>query len=132
MAQVDPSQYKSSEIRDRLANERTLLAWVRTSVTLMAFGVALTKFSLYLHLAAAEHQAAATALQLPDPRISQLVGAVLVAAGGAISLVGAWRSRAYSQIIDPDGKPPSNLPLATTAGLSATLACALLIYVLAT
>ncbi|HTF81303.1 MAG TPA: DUF202 domain-containing protein [Cytophagales bacterium] len=33
---------------DHLANERTFLAWVRTSIGVMAFGFALVKFSLFI------------------------------------------------------------------------------------
>lgn len=33
---------------DYLANERTFLAWLRTSVALMGFGLILVKFSLFL------------------------------------------------------------------------------------
>ena len=34
-----------STARDHLANERTLLAWVRTSIAMIALGIAITKFS---------------------------------------------------------------------------------------
>ncbi|MFS8815401.1 DUF202 domain-containing protein [Synechococcus sp. R60.4] len=34
--------------REHQANERTFLAWLRTSVALIAFGFALTRFSLFL------------------------------------------------------------------------------------
>jgi len=34
-----------SAARDHLANERTLLAWVRTSIALLALGIAIAKFS---------------------------------------------------------------------------------------
>lgn len=34
--------------RDHLANERTFLAWVRTSVGIMAFGFVVVKFSLFV------------------------------------------------------------------------------------
>lgn len=33
---------------DHLANERTLLAWVRTSIGIMAFGFVVVKFSLFV------------------------------------------------------------------------------------
>ena len=33
---------------DHLANERTFLAWVRTSIGIMAFGFVVVKFSLFL------------------------------------------------------------------------------------
>ncbi|HXM85130.1 MAG TPA: DUF202 domain-containing protein, partial [Stellaceae bacterium] len=34
--------------RDHAANERTFLAWVRTSIALMAFGFLIEKFDLFL------------------------------------------------------------------------------------
>jgi putative membrane protein len=33
---------------DHLANERTVLAWIRTSIGIMAFGFVVVKFSLFL------------------------------------------------------------------------------------
>ncbi|QEM08229.1 DUF202 domain-containing protein [Mucilaginibacter rubeus] len=32
---------------DHLANERTFLAWIRTSIALMGFGFVVVKFSLF-------------------------------------------------------------------------------------
>lgn len=34
--------------REHLANERTFLAWIRTSIALMGFGFVIIKFSLFL------------------------------------------------------------------------------------
>ena len=39
---------KPTDRRDRLANERTFLAWVRTSISIMAFGFVVEKFALFL------------------------------------------------------------------------------------
>lgn len=36
-------------LREHLANERTFLAWVRTSIAVIAFGFVLDRFSLYVH-----------------------------------------------------------------------------------
>ena len=36
------------------ASERTLLAWVRTGLTIMAFGFVVARFGLFLHLLAAQ------------------------------------------------------------------------------
>src|SRR5262252_9428474 len=33
---------------DHLANERTYLAWLRTAIALLSFGITLNRFSLYL------------------------------------------------------------------------------------
>jgi putative membrane protein len=37
-----------STLRDHAANERTLLAWIRTGIALMAFGFAISRFGLFL------------------------------------------------------------------------------------
>lgn len=37
-----------SGYRDHAANERTLLAWIRTGIALMAFGFAIARFGLFL------------------------------------------------------------------------------------
>ncbi len=37
-----------SLVKDHLANERTYLAWVRTSIGIMAFGFVIEKFALFL------------------------------------------------------------------------------------
>jgi len=36
------------KVRDHMANERTFLSWIRTSVAIMAFGFVVEKFSLFL------------------------------------------------------------------------------------
>jgi putative membrane protein len=36
------------QFRDHAANERTMLAWIRTGISLMAFGFAIARFGLFL------------------------------------------------------------------------------------
>ena len=52
MANKQPNIKKDEPIKenasDHLANERTLLAWVRTAIGIMAFGFVVVKFSLFL------------------------------------------------------------------------------------
>ena len=38
-------EYKSGEIRDRLANERTLLAWIRTALAFMAAAIGIDQLA---------------------------------------------------------------------------------------
>jgi len=40
---------RNKNINDHLANERTFLAWVRTSIAVMGLGFILVKFSLFLN-----------------------------------------------------------------------------------
>jgi putative membrane protein len=43
-----PEERKQGAASDHLANERTYLAWVRTSIGIMAFGFVVVKFSLFV------------------------------------------------------------------------------------
>ena len=43
-----PTAARDSRFRDHAANERTLLAWIRTGIALMAFGFAIARFGLFL------------------------------------------------------------------------------------
>jgi len=39
---------QGGDLRDRLAAERTFLAWIRTGIALMAFGFVVARFGLFL------------------------------------------------------------------------------------
>jgi putative membrane protein len=74
--------------REHLANERTLLAWIRTGVTLIALGFAMARFGAFVD----ERSASATSLGVPT-----LIGVALVGAGvaaTALSLLRFVRARA--------------------------------------
>ena len=40
---------KVGDIKDHMANERTFLAWIRTSIGIMAFGFVVEKFALFIN-----------------------------------------------------------------------------------
>jgi putative membrane protein len=42
------TELKTKNTSDHLANERTFLAWIRTSIGIMAFGFVVVKFSLFV------------------------------------------------------------------------------------
>jgi putative membrane protein len=39
---------KNPHVTEHLANERTILAWIRTSIAVMTLGVAINRFALFL------------------------------------------------------------------------------------
>jgi putative membrane protein len=43
-----PPNVPEGRFRDHAANERTMLAWIRTGIALMAFGFAIARFALFL------------------------------------------------------------------------------------
>jgi putative membrane protein len=77
----------AADLRDYLAEERTFLAWIRTSLTLMGFGFVVARFGLFLQ-----------ALQVTrgDPAaqghgFSPWVGTAFIAVGVAVNLLSIRR-----------------------------------------
>ena len=69
-----------NELRDHLANERTLLAWARTAITIMALGFVIAKFGILVREVKGLTHAAQEAVHF-----SALFGAAL-ACTGAVAL----------------------------------------------
>jgi putative membrane protein len=65
-----------SQYRDHAANERTLLAWIRTGIALMAFGFAIARFGLFLRQIALAGQ-----VRVPHGTGSAWFGVALVLLG---------------------------------------------------
>lgn len=112
--------------RDHLANERTLLAWLRTALAFMAFGLATAKLGMLLGLYAAEYPHLAASL--PSPPVSRFVGAALIAAGAVLAVLGARRTRHWSAEVA--GSPPRSGALDIALGITLVTGIALLLYVL--
>jgi putative membrane protein len=115
-----------SWVRDHLANERTLLAWIRTSLAFMAFGMGIAKLGLLLAISAYEHPEVAA--NLPDSTLSQWAGAGLVAVGGALALLGGIQTRRWSQEVP--GDPPRAAALILTVVVAVLTSAGLLVYLL--
>ncbi len=107
---------ESSTIRDRLANERTLLAWLRTGLAFMGLGLVIARFAWLARVAG---------IADAESMHARIVGIVLVLIGGATAGLGAERTRAYARIIDPAGRAPKNTVLYVSAVIIALLALAL-------
>lgn len=104
------------DLRILQANERTLLAWVRTGLALMAFGIVVARVSVWLRL---EHPAESRGG-------TTWLGVALIALGTACHLIGARRFvHARRAIVEdrpiiPTAAGPVAIALATAAlGLAA-------------
>lgn len=114
--------------RDHAANERTFLAWVRTSIAVMAFGFIVERFDLFLEIAAPT--LAVRALPWRGQRFGNIVGLVLIVLGTTMVAVAMLRFLRDAKAIDSEemhSQPRSRIDIAL-ATLLVLLGGALFVY----
>ena len=74
---------------DHAANERTFLAWVRTSIAIMAFGFLVEKFELFLEFAS--KSLAARMPSVGGQLVGNIAGFLLIVLGGAAMILAIIR-----------------------------------------
>ena len=93
--------------RDRrvhMANERTFLAWVRTSISIMAFGFVVEKFSLFVKQLSYYFGKESAP---PPPGISSIIGILLIGLGAVMGILAYVRYRSVESQIETDTYAPS-------------------------
>lgn len=84
------------QFNDHAANERTYLAWVRTGISIIAFGFVLERFSLFLHTVTESFGGKAPEAVSHGGREA---GLAMVLAGLAALMLATWRFAATSRKI---------------------------------
>jgi putative membrane protein len=93
----------NSDPRVFFAAERTLLAWVRSGITVMALGFVVAKFGMFLTLLSASSR---TLSQLHQNNgLSNVFGIVLVIIGAAITLGAQLNHHLYVKNLPPQDVP---------------------------
>ena len=108
MAETVPGA-PSAKVRNRrvhMANERTFLAWIRTSISIMAFGFVVEKFSLFVKQFAYYLGKEASP---PPSGYSAVFGVILVGLGAAIGVLSFFRYKTVERQIDGDTYAPSRV-----------------------
>jgi putative membrane protein len=119
-----------SDVRpaDALANERTFLAYVRTSLSFIAFGFVIARFSLFAReFAALEH------VRPGHENLSTAFGTAMAVVGVVISLLGAFRYNATDRALQQGrikrmSSVTGYIITAFVASIGAVVAMALLAY----
>ncbi|MCB5184726.1 DUF202 domain-containing protein [Methylobacillus gramineus] len=108
-----------SDPRVFFAAERTMLAWVRSGITLMALGFVVAKFGLFLTLLApgAAHDL------ITHQWLSDMLGMLLVISGAVVILCAQYNHRLYVRTLPAVDVPPMALPWLTSV-LSISVAMA--------
>jgi len=94
ISEFDPRVY--------FAAERTLLAWLRTGLTVMAFGFVIARFGLFLQIVAIQ---APGVLHLAQTGASAVLGIVLVAAGTLMIVAAAAQHRRFIATLPTVDRP---------------------------
>lgn len=92
-------EQKPNDPRVYFAAERTLLAWVRTGITVIALGFVVARFGLFLQLvspAATPHVSAGR---------GAVVGTVLVGMGAFFTTVAGGQFLAFQRTLTPEERP---------------------------
>lgn len=104
---------KEQNAREHLANERTLLAWIRTSIGIMAFGFVVVKFSLFIKqisLLLGKNVSAP-----PQHGYSSIIGILLVAVGAFVLLLSYMKyKKTERQLMQQNFKSSSKLVFSLT------------------
>lgn len=90
---------KLNDPRVLFAAERTLLAWNRTSISLMAFGFMVERFGLYLQLLGKEET------RVFERELSFFVGASFVFVAAFIALYSIFQHRRFLKTLSPEEIP---------------------------
>ena len=99
------------------AAERTLLAWNRTSLALMAFGFVIERFGLFLHLLSPQHNA------MLQRGFSYWIGMAFILLGAFVSLIAVAQYRKVLRTLKPIEIPAG---YAVHLGVFANMAVAIL------
>ncbi len=93
---------------DHLANERTFLAWIRTSVAIMGFGFVVVKFALFIKQISLVLTSKQTVL--PGRGYSAQIGILLVAVGAFMAFYAYLRYRNTEKQLLNKAYQPSLVP----------------------
>ena len=131
---------RQPRVSDHLANERTFLAWIRTSIALISLGFVVAKFSVWLRQFQATVLAQrsvgpagrAPAALLPRVGVSLPAGIALMAAGAGLAVFALVRQRDVDRAIERGDFRLDHTLAALVTGAVVVAAVAFIAYLAAT
>ena len=107
------------DVRQQLAVDQTLLAWIRTAIALSALGFVVARFNLFLHQVQRVSATSGVA--------ARTIGLVLVAAAAVLLVLGLVQYRQVTALLADHGDP---LDATRWPAVVAAVACLLAIVAL--
>ena len=118
-------QAELHHVSEHLANERTILAWVRTAIAIMTLGIAINRFSLFL---------VEFSRLVPGGRVvnthAEEIGIGLVIIGVIVMLGGIWHYLDVARAIDDGNYQPSRLRIVLPALIVVLIGASSLVWLL--
>jgi putative membrane protein len=112
---------------DHLANERTFLAWIRTSISIIVFGFVVAKFGItlreFLRISGNAAHESGTSL---------MIGLGFMVMGIFMALVAGYRYRVTMRSLDAGNFKPAGAIVTILAVLAALLGTILAVYLIYT
>ncbi len=112
-----------------LANERTFLAWIRTSISIISLGFVVAKFSVWLNELAARLQ---PGLAVHHLGASMPIGVSMMALGGLLAVLAAWRYHVVNGSIEKGVVGPDRGLVIGVTGMITLMCVAMIVYMLLT
>lgn len=125
--QMKTDTNKDANISNHLANERTFLAWIRTSVGLMAFGFVVVKFSLFVRQISA---LVGKGNLVQNRGYSAIVGIILVAVGMITAVLSYIRYRKTKNQISQENYRHSTILLTVITAFIFLISVLLIAYLI--
>src|SRR6266404_5925361 len=103
-----PAEKRATEY---LANERTFLAWIRTSIAVISAGIVVSRLATWFqHFSPSEKEAPG------QNNFSFVAGFAMIVLGGVVALLAVWRYHVVNRAIDEGRvKPDRGLVILVTA-----------------
>ncbi len=118
---------KFGKAADHLANERTFLAWIRTSISIIVFGFVVAKFGITLREFLRVQGGAAR-----ESGMSLLIGVAFMAMGIFMSLVATIRYRTTMRRLEADQFEPAGAIVVVLGVIAALFGVILAVYLIFT
>ena len=112
-----------------LANERTFLAWIRTCIAVISLGFVVAKFSVWLNELAAKLQ---PGIAVHRSGASMLIGVSIMALGGLLALLAAWRCDVVNRAIESGVVRPDRRLMIVVTAMVTVMCVAMIAYMLLT
>ena len=125
----EKSSGASPHTSDHLTNERTFLAWIRTSISVIGLGFVVAKLSVWLRQLSARLD---DPVQVKHSGFSLPLGIGMMAAGGLLAVIAAWRYRRVRRAIEAGEPAAGEQTVVAVTLLVLAIAGALVAYMIAT